>query len=403
MEYLDGGDLAAWLAERGPLPIDLAVDFVLHACEAIAEAHALGIVHRDLKPANLFCVKKPDGTLSVKVLDFGISKLMIADALPQQLTTTGTFMGSPRYMSPEQMKLSKAVDGRTDIWSLGIILFELLAGVAPFDAEGVTDLAIKVATEAAASLRTYREDAPAALEAVVVRCLEKDRESRYQTIAEMALALEPFGTSRARASVLGIVGTLRQAAHSAENRGPIAAPAGPQPPKMVASDGPLPVVRREERPVVGATTAEPVATERGATPRRAGRRNDRRWVLACALLLLAGGGVAAAVGIASKEQPSTASARGAAPDSTPGRAEPAAASADPGAWTEAPPSVSTGASMPTRVPSTVPVPPRVRAASSAPVGPSPEPLRALPAPSAECDPPTWQDERGHIHLKKGCR
>jgi serine/threonine protein kinase len=201
MEYLDGTDLAAWLAQRGPLSIDQAVDFVLQASEAIAEAHALGIVHGALKPANLFCVKKPDGTLSVKVLNFAISNVTTPDALTQDVTTTGVFTGSTLYMSPEQMRLSRAVDGRTDIWSLGVILFELVAGRAPFDAEGVTELAIKVATEPPPSLHTFREDTPAALEAVLDRCLEKDREGRYQTIAEMALALQPFGTPRARISV----------------------------------------------------------------------------------------------------------------------------------------------------------------------------------------------------------
>ena len=146
MEYLKGGDLAAWLQERGTMPLEQAVEFVLQACEAIAEAHALGIVHRDLKPANLFCIRRADSRLSIKVLDFGISKIVrkTGDLHPDvSMTRTNAVLGSPAYMSPEQMQASKHVDARTDIWSLGVILFELLSGRIPFEGEAVTELAIK--------------------------------------------------------------------------------------------------------------------------------------------------------------------------------------------------------------------------------------------------------------------
>src|SRR5580704_996551 len=123
MEYLDGSDLSAWLQKRGSPPIPQVVDFVLQACEAIAEAHSLGIVHRDLKPANLFCIRRPDGGLCIKVLDFGISKMSMLGDL--HMTGTTAVFGSPAYMSPEQMHASKDVDGRTDVWSLGVILYEL--------------------------------------------------------------------------------------------------------------------------------------------------------------------------------------------------------------------------------------------------------------------------------------
>ena len=120
MEYLDGTDLARWLAGRGVLPVEQAVDFLLQAGEAIAEAHTLGIVHRDLKPANLFCSKKPDGRLCIKVLDFGISKVTApggpggTDGGQHDLTRTATVVGTPTYMSPEQMLASRLVDLRTD-------------------------------------------------------------------------------------------------------------------------------------------------------------------------------------------------------------------------------------------------------------------------------------------------
>src|SRR5689334_6553526 len=128
MEYLDGGDLSAWLKERGALPVEQAVEFVLQASEAIAEAHALGIVHRDLKPSNLFVTRRRDGSMTVKVLDVGISKTTSIDAAAMDMTATTAVMGSPLYMSPEQLQSSKDVDARSDIWSLGIILYELLAG-----------------------------------------------------------------------------------------------------------------------------------------------------------------------------------------------------------------------------------------------------------------------------------
>ena len=146
MEYLDGTDLAGWLRQRGPLPIEEAIDFVLQAGEAIAEAHALGIVHRDLKPANLFCIRSADGRPTIKVLDFGISKVTNLSASASNLvkTQTATLMGSPFYMSPEQMEATHAVDARTDIWALGVILFELLTGKVPFYGETVPEVSLKI-------------------------------------------------------------------------------------------------------------------------------------------------------------------------------------------------------------------------------------------------------------------
>jgi len=210
MEYLEGGDLAGWLEQRGPLPIDLAVEFVLQASVAVAEAHALGIVHRDLKPANLFCVRRSDGQLSIKVLDFGISKLTGGGAGPRlSMTKTNTMMGSPFYMSPEQMQSSKEVDARTDIWSLGVVLFELIAGRGPFQAESVVELAVKIATEPPEVLHTCRPDVPLGLEAVIGKCLERDPEQRYNHVGELALALLPFGPKRAKELVDRISGIIQ--------------------------------------------------------------------------------------------------------------------------------------------------------------------------------------------------
>ena len=264
MEYLEGGDLAAWLEQRGALPIEQAVEFVLQACVAMAEAHALGIVHRDLKPANLFCIRRSDGQLSIKVLDFGISKLTDASGLaPGSMTRTSALMGSPLYMSPEQMRSSKDVDAQTDIWALGIILFELLTGRPPFRADSVTELAITVASEPAPAIRSFRPDVPSELEAVIFRCLEKDRRRRYRNVAELALALLPFAPKRARGSVERISGIIQAAGLSTS------ALATPLPPRTVGaqvSGGTLPAVgrttlglTRRKAAVIGAGAAGAIA------------------------------------------------------------------------------------------------------------------------------------------------
>jgi hypothetical protein len=213
MEFLEGEDLACLLQRRGPLPVDRAVDFVLQACVAVAEAHKVGIIHRDLKPSNLFCTRRTDGHFVVKVLDFGISKRVDAEA-GVSVTRTNTVMGSPLYMSPEQLRSTRDVDHRTDIWAFGIILFELLAGRVPFDGETFTEVAVKASTEPPVSLRRLRADTPPGLEAIIERCLAKAPNGRYADVAVFATALAEFGSRQARAlaeRVAGIVGAERQA------------------------------------------------------------------------------------------------------------------------------------------------------------------------------------------------
>ena len=203
MEYLDGGDLSNWLQQRGPLPIEQAAEFILQACEAIADSHGLGIVHRDLKPSNLFCIRRSDGLLSIKVLDFGISKVttMGATGPEMSMTRTTVVMGSPFYMSPEQMQSSRNVDARTDIWAVGVILYELLTGKPPFEGDTLSEVCVKAAAQQPPPIRDRRPDVPLALEAVILKCLEKSRENRHHNVAELALALAPFAPKRSRASV----------------------------------------------------------------------------------------------------------------------------------------------------------------------------------------------------------
>lgn len=243
MEYLDGQDLSCRLRQHGALPLEQAVEFVLQACVAVADAHSVGIVHRDLKPANLFCVRRSDGQLLIKVLDFGISKLKDPSSLggsrdDVSVTVTSAVMGSPLYMSPEQVQSSRDVDARTDVWALGVVLFELVTGSAPFLGQSFGEVAIKIATQELPSVTVYRPDLPQAreLDAVLRKCLEKLRDRRYTNVAEFAQALLPFAPKGGRALVQRIAGIL-QAAGLSESA--LAVPSTPQVvPTMLAGHAP---------------------------------------------------------------------------------------------------------------------------------------------------------------------
>ena len=199
MEYLDGMDLGARVDREGPLPISDAVDYILQACEALAEAHATGLVHRDIKPPNLFLARRSDGSPLVKVLDFGIAKAPSAASI--KLTSTGMTMGSPCYMSPEQIRDFRAVDARSDVWSLGATLHELLTGSPPFAADSFAGLCVAVATEPPTPLRAARPDAPVGLEKVLHHCLQKLPARRIPDVGALARELLPYASPRAEISV----------------------------------------------------------------------------------------------------------------------------------------------------------------------------------------------------------
>jgi len=194
MELLRGDDLAKIIDRQGPAAVPVAVDYVLQACDAVAEAHAAGIVHRDLKPSNLFVSARSDGGVNVKVLDFGISKAAAGsqNAFDGNLTETRSIVGSPYYMSPEQVRDAKRVDARSDIWSLGTILYELLAGDTPFDASTFPGICAAIAADTPRSLGEVRPGIPAALDEVVAKCLRKNPDERFQTVGELVAALAPF-------------------------------------------------------------------------------------------------------------------------------------------------------------------------------------------------------------------
>jgi serine/threonine protein kinase len=195
MEFLDGADLSRVVQTAGSLTVEESVAFVLQACEAIAEAHSLGIIHRDLKPQNLFVTRRVDGRPLVKVLDFGISKSIDAQGGGLSLTRTSSIMGSPLYMSPEQMRSSKNVDQRSDIWGLGVILYELLTGRVPFEAEAIPELCLKVVQDPAEPPKSIRPEISEGLNAVVLKCLEKEPSRRFENVADLAAALEPYSES----------------------------------------------------------------------------------------------------------------------------------------------------------------------------------------------------------------
>ena len=203
MEMLYGEDVATQL-KRGPLPISTAVDYIIQACEGLAEAHGLGMIHRDVKPANLFVTRRPNGAPLVKLVDFGIATAAYGE-VDHKLTTTQSVMGSPTYMSPEQLRAARDVDARSDIWSLGVTLYEMLCARQPFEGPTLTALTLKIVGDAHPRI----PGAPPELHMVIDRCLAKDREARFGNVGELAQALAPFLDHGELAASM-VVGALSQ-------------------------------------------------------------------------------------------------------------------------------------------------------------------------------------------------
>jgi serine/threonine protein kinase len=191
MELLEGSELARHLERHGPLAQAEAVAIVLQICEGLAEAHALGVVHRDVKPANVFLARRPDGQLGVKLLDFGISK-QFTDPSPSSLTGHDESLGSPWYMSPEQMMDPSNVDQRSDIWSVGVVLYELLTARRPFEGNTIPEICAKVLTAPAPSVRDQRADVDPELDALVQQCLAKHPDDRFHDVVALGTALQHF-------------------------------------------------------------------------------------------------------------------------------------------------------------------------------------------------------------------
>lgn len=195
MEYLSGRDLSQMIREDGALPIQAAADLMLQVCEAVASAHSVGVVHRDLKPSNFFVIKDFSGRSCVKVLDFGIAKAIGQDGVVDpNLTETQAVFGSPTYMSPEQIRSAKHVDHRSDIWSLGVALYEVTTGRLPFAADNVAGLLASIVADPPYYPRGFVADMPPVFEDLLLACLHKDPKQRVQSAGDLGQALAPFAT-----------------------------------------------------------------------------------------------------------------------------------------------------------------------------------------------------------------
>ena len=209
MEYVAGRTLAQAREAAGRIPVNTAVDWVLQACEGLAEAHGFGIVHRDIKPSNLLLTTRPDGSSLVKLLDFGIAKSL--SVAPVTLTETGGFLGSPLYASPEQVRDARVLDHRTDIWSMGVVLYQLLTGKLRFPSYTATAALASLVADPPVAPRSIVPSLPLELERVLLRCLEKDPKDRFATVAELARALEPWGSQATAGATERVFRILNQA------------------------------------------------------------------------------------------------------------------------------------------------------------------------------------------------
>ncbi|MBI2394781.1 MAG: serine/threonine protein kinase [Deltaproteobacteria bacterium] len=335
MEHLEGRDLSAVLREHGTLAVQHAIESVLEACEAIAEAHTLGIVHRDLKPANLFLARTSTGGATVKVLDFGISKVLEEAEGDLSLTATRTLMGSPLYMAPETMRSARAADPRSDVWALGVILYELLTGATPWQGETVPELCIRVLEEKPRPIDRFRGDVPPGLDAVVARCLAKDPGDRFQSVLDLATVLASFVGIRGAAQIDAIERVVREAEErqrrdrangSGSFRSPAVTPAA-----------------REGAPQTGDTTLRGLWTTRG------GATGSRGRAAAIAAIAATTIGSAAALGLWAATRGDTprrdAPAAAAFAETTPGPDDTVAVAVESSADAAAPaPSVAASAS-----------------------------------------------------------
>jgi serine/threonine-protein kinase len=408
LEFLDGSDLSGVLKERGPLPVTEAVDHLLQAIEALAHAHALGIVHRDLKPSNLFLARRQDGTRRVKVLDFGISKVIDVHGTGGSgaITKTNAMLGSPLYMSPEQLRDAKSVDHRCDIWALGVIAYEVLTGKPPFMADNAVALFAAIQESEPASLRSLRPDIPPEVEAIVLCCLRRTPADRFSSVTELGAALLQFGGVDAARAFENAARILPAAQH---------APVRPQ--TDVGRGRPL-----GSAPAVASAnqvqTANPWATSaRQAAPKKAP-------VVAIAVLA-AGGLLALTIAIfgtraflAHRLATSPAASAALAPSND---IAPPAPVASTGAPAPEPPPIATAIVTVTAVADSLanaasaPPPPVIQAhvparpvSTSAPGPAGPKVTPPAPAPSgaarprSNCSPPYEFDGEGKKHWKPEC-
>jgi serine/threonine-protein kinase len=393
MELLRGRDLDELLRDRGPLPLADVADYVLQAGEAIAEAHGLGIVHRDLKPPNLFLTERADGSSCVKVLDFGISKLTAAGSNDQGMTSTSAIMGSPLYMSPEQLMSSRDVDMRTDIWALGVICYELLTGNRPFSGDSLAQLCMAIQLNPPTPLRTYRQDLPPQVEPILLRCLAKNPVQRYANLSELANELVQFAPAHARVSAERIARLTRAA--------------GFLPNAPVASQSGATVAIARPPVVVEQTIGEFGHTRATASSSKVPLMLGLGTVLAIAVA----GAFAFSRRVPPKLEPAASSTalNASLPGASAAPVVPVVSAAEP----QAPPATITPsppADPPPRTASTVaPLAAQPRHFSAKVVAPKAiptvaptNPVAVTPPDRPDCGIPYFYDERGNKVFKKGC-
>jgi len=416
MEHLEGNDLNQILRHHGPQVPEIVCDLMLQACEGMAEAHAMGIVHRDIKPSNFYITRRPDGSMLLKILDFGISKTPVGY---EELTGTQTVIGTPTYMSPEQMKSGKQTDARSDIWSMGVVMYQLLHGRPPFSGESYAELVLKVGTEPPAPVDLQL---PAGLGDVILRCLEKEQKNRLQNVGELARMLAPYATDPSTAAAAAArttrILTARHNQPHPDGRpsfGPVGF--GQQGSPLAAGGGlaaPVPLSPAQLTPRSWPPSTS-LSQGRGQVTHQT--RGSKSWLVAGALSLaiLAGAGGYIVNGLVKDddrragsvvESPPAASAEPTTPEPAP--ADPAAAPADPSAppadpaappaadrappTTPSTPTTTTATTTPstppaTATPKTATVPARTPTVPVATVEPKVEPKPAVPAvPAKKAEP-----------------
>lgn len=266
MELLKGHNMARFVRRRGALPIPEAVGYIVQACDGLADAHSAGVVHRDVKPQNVFLADRRDGTAIVKVLDFGVAKQYSVTS-GAGLTVGGAILGSPPYSAPEQLRDPTTVDGRADVWSIGLVLYYLLTRRNAFDAETFPALLVKIATQNPPSLRAQRPDVPEELEQIFLRCVEKEPAARFPDMASLARALTPFAPSWSHSYVPGIDARL-------DGRGSLASlpviPLGPDLPEdtpaiVIVPDKPLKIAPEPARAAIEGAAEPPAAPSEPST------------------------------------------------------------------------------------------------------------------------------------------
>jgi serine/threonine-protein kinase len=390
MEYLEGEDLGNVLARRGPLPCAEAVGYLLEASEGIAEAHSLGIVHRDLKPANLFLTHRTNGRPIIKVLDFGLSKISTGD---EHVTSDSSILGSPLYMSPEQLLSARTADARSDIWSLGVTLYELLTARQAFPGDKMPKLVAAIMHGREEPLTSVRPDIPAGLRALVHQCLEKDPSKRFPDIAHFARALAPFGPPSRRASVDRISHLLGRAGSTPPGANDSPAPAS-LPDAKVGGES-LPGASQS----VTLPSYAPLYASRGAPLARTGARRGRMIgfaaVLAAAAAIVAiarttaksgDSPVASAVGLAPSRSAVEAFVDLSRPPEGPRVLPPSVAEFSPPPPAPAAVVSSTHPTIANAAPPRATSAPRVAATSPLPASPPSAASSVAPAPSAPVDP-----------------